>query len=44
MALFEKLCKKVLFGNDKTSKSLIFDGDLNINFLDYEPNKKISIS
>ena len=31
----------MLSTNDKTSKNIIFVGDLNINVLDYEPNKKV---
>ena len=41
MTIFEKFCEKLLFANDKTSKNTIFAGDLNINVLDYESNKKV---
>ena len=37
MTVFENL----LSGNGKTSKSITFAGDLNINVLDYESHKKI---
>ena len=30
MTIFEKFCKNLLFANDKTSKNIIFAGDLNI--------------
>ena len=38
--VFEKFWEKLLFANDETSKN-IFAGDLNINVLDYESNKKV---
>ena len=41
MTVFEKLCENVLSANDKTSKNTIFAGNLNINVLDYESNKKV---
>ena len=31
MTVFEKFCKKLLSGNDKSSKNIIFADDLNIN-------------
>ena len=37
---FEKFWEKLLSANDKTSKKF-FAGDLNINVLDYESNKKV---
>ena len=40
MTVFEKFCKTMLSANNKTSKN-IFAGDLNINVLDYESNKKV---
>ena len=40
MTVFERFCKNLLSANDKTSKN-IFAGDLNINVLDYESNKKV---
>ena len=36
MTVFEKFCENLLPTNDKTSKNIIFAGDLNINVLDYE--------
>ena len=41
MTVFEKFCKNVLSANDKTSKNIIFAGNLNINVLDCESNKKV---
>ena len=41
MIIFEKFCKNLLSANDKTSKNIMFAGDLNINVLDYESNKKV---
>ena len=41
MTVFEKFCENLLFANDKTSKNIIFAGDLNINILGYEFNKKV---
>ena len=41
VTVFEKFCKILLSANDKTSKNIIFGGDLNINVLDYESNKKV---
>ena len=41
MTVFEKFCENLLSANDKTSKNIIFAGDLNINVLDYESNKKV---
>ena len=41
MTVFEKFCEKLLSANDKTSKKIFFAGDLNINVLDYESNKKV---
>ena len=36
MEVFEKFYENLLSANDKTSKNIIFPGDLNINVLDYE--------
>ena len=41
ITVFEKFLKNWLFANDKTSKSIIFVGDLDINVSDYESNKKV---
>ena len=41
MTVFETFCEKLLSVNNKTSKSIIFARDLNINVLDYESNKKV---
>ena len=41
VSVFEKFCENLLSANDKTSKNIIFAGDLNINVLDYESNKKV---
>ena len=41
MAVSEHFCENMLSTNNKRSKNFIFDGDLNINFLGYESNKKI---
>ena len=41
MTIFEKFCENLLSAYDKTSKNIIFTGDLNINVLDYESNKKV---
>ena len=41
VTLFEKFCEKLTSANDKTSKKIISPGDLNINILDYESNKKV---
>ena len=41
MTVFEKFCENLLSENDKTSKNIILAGDLNINVLDYESNKKV---
>ena len=41
MTVFKKFCKNLLSANDKTSKNIIFTGDLYINVLDYESNKKL---
>ena len=41
MTVFERFCKNLLSENDKTSKNIIFVGNLNINHLAYEPNKKV---
>ena len=40
MTVFEKFCESLPSANDKTSKNIIFTGDLNINILDYGSNKK----
>lgn len=36
-------CKYIFFKNSKTLKNVILGGDLNINGLDYEENKKSKI-
>ena len=41
MTVFEKFCENLLSVNNKTSKNIIFAGDLNINVLGYESNKKV---
>ena len=41
MTVFEKFCKNLLSAKNKTSKNISFAGDLNINVLDYESNKKV---
>ena len=41
MTVFENFCKAMLSANDETLKNIIFAGDLNINVLDYESNKKV---
>ena len=41
MTVFGKFCENLLSANDKLPKTLIFAGDLNINVLDYESNKKV---
>ena len=41
MTVLEKFCENLLSANDKTWKNIIFAGDLNINVLDYESNKKV---
>ena len=41
MTVFEKFCEHVLSASDKTSKNIIFAGDLNINVLDCESHKKV---
>ena len=41
ITVFEKFCENLLSENDKTSKNIIFAGDLNIDVLDYESNKKV---
>ena len=41
ITVFEKFLKDWLFANDKTSTSVIFAGDLDINVWDYESNKKV---
>ena len=40
MTVFENFCKKMLSANDETLKN-IFGGDININVLDCESNKKV---
>ena len=40
MTAFENFCKNMLSANDKTCKKVNFAGDLNINILDNESNKK----
>ena len=40
VTVFEKFGENLLSVNDKTSKN-IFAGDLNINVLDFESNKKV---
>ena len=41
VTVFESFCENMLSTNDETSKIFIFDCDLNIDILDYEPNKKL---
>ena len=41
MTVFEDFCENLLSANDKATKNIIFTGDLNINVLDYESNKKV---
>ena len=41
MTVFEKFCEKSLSANNKTSKNIIFAGDLNIKVSDYESNEKV---
>ena len=41
MTIFANFCENMLSSNDKTSKTIIFAGDLNITILDYESNKKV---
>ena len=41
MTVFENFCEILLSANDKSSKNIIFAGDLNINILDYGSNKKV---
>ena len=40
-AISENFCKNLFSANSKTSKILIYAGDLNINILDYKSNKKV---
>ena len=44
MTVFEMFLKNLLSTNDKTSKNIIFAGDLNINVLEFESNKKLQHS
>ena len=41
VTVIEKFLENLLSANDKTSKNIIFAGDLNINVLGYESNKKV---
>ena len=41
MSVFESFCKKMLSANDERLKKIIFAGDININVLDCESNKKV---
>ena len=41
MKVFVKFCENLLSANYKTLKNIIFAGDLNLNVLDYESNKKV---
>ena len=41
MTISEKFCENLLSANDKTSKNIIFAGDLNINVLYQKSNKKV---
>ena len=41
MNVIERLSKNLLSANNKTSKNIIFAGDLNINALGYESKKKV---
>ena len=43
MTVFEKFCENLFFTNDKTSKNIIFAGDLSINVLHYESHHFLSI-
>ena len=40
LTVFENFCKNMLSANNKTSKKIIFAGDLNTKVLEYESNKK----
>ena len=39
----EKFWENLVSANDKTSKNIIFAGDLNISVLNYESNKKVAL-
>ena len=41
MSAFENFCESRLSANDKTCKNIIFPGDLNINILVHDSNKKV---
>ena len=41
MTVFEKFCENLLSANYKISKNITFAGELNINVVDYESNKKV---
>ena len=41
ITVFKKFCKNMISANDKTSKNIIFAGDLNIKVLDCESNKEV---
>ena len=41
MTVFESFCQNILSANDKISENIIIAGDLNINIIDYESNKKV---
>ena len=41
ITVFEKFYENLLSAKDKTSKNIIFAGDLNINILNEESNKKV---
>ena len=42
--VFENVCQNTLSANDKISKNITFAGNLNINIIDYESNKKVQHS
>ena len=41
MTVLGKICENLLSANDKTSKNIIFAGDLNISVFNYESKKKV---
>ena len=44
MTVFQHLCRKLLFANDKTLKKINFAGNLNINVLGCESNVEVKHS
>ena len=44
MTVFQHLCRKLLFANDKALKKINFAGNLNINVLGYESNVEVKHS